>query len=317
MAWVAYGLAVEADLPLDLPSTDRRPDVVVERSDRPVDPRSIRWLDESRDGPWRAGKVGRWFLLRFLDRVDLLIAEDGTTVRWWTEESDGPTLVHLVLDHALPYCLMRRGHLALHGSCLALGDQGCFAMTGPSGAGKSTLAATMRRRGHRFLADDCVVVRVDGDVPTVVPAYPGIRLDRRSTTVLDTDDLREVGPVSGHSPKRRLALPPTEPWAAEDRHRLLAVFTLAPPGPVDNGGAEIGASPATESLSGAAALFALLPNSFHLAVGSDRDDVLDRMASVAESCAVIRLHYHHSGDGLRRAVDGIEAALDQLSDRSR
>lgn len=60
------------------------------------------------------------------------------------------------------------GGLALHASCVALGngqDARAFVMAGPSGAGKTTAAGHAAAAGARIIADDLVMLRRDDGEP--------------------------------------------------------------------------------------------------------------------------------------------------------
>ena len=307
MVGFAYGVAVDADLALGLPSADRPAEVTVRAMEAPADDDAVRWFPDEDDSPWTGGQLGADYVLRFDDKADFSISDDGSTMGWYAPETPTTTLVHLVLDHALPYCLMRRGHLVLHASCLVAPRGLGYAIAGPSGYGKSTLAATMLARGHRFLADDCAAVDLDDGSPLVAPAYPGLRLDRRSTELVDVRKLREAGPVSDLGHKRRLATTSASPWAGDERFPLRTVFVLGA-APLEPGeGAEV-----PRRLTGSAALLALLPNSFHIAAGDDRALVLERLARLAESCRIEEILYHHSAVGLQLAIERIEQVLDAL-----
>jgi hypothetical protein len=87
-----------------------------------------------------------------------------------------PTLLRLViLGRALGALLQWRGRFVLHASAVANGGR-VRVVAGASGSGKSTTAAAHIARGWRLVADDLVVIDLDGDEPRVLPAYPQLRL---------------------------------------------------------------------------------------------------------------------------------------------
>jgi hypothetical protein len=139
MAFIAYGLVVDSDLPLDLPPAEGPADLTIRRLRRQLDGGLVEWTGAP-DGDWESGRLadGR-FALRFGREIDLVVDQGGMSLGWWSPRRPSPTLVHLVLDHALPQAMMRRGRLVLHASCLATSDNRCFALAGESGRGKSSL----------------------------------------------------------------------------------------------------------------------------------------------------------------------------------
>jgi hypothetical protein len=81
-----------------------------------------------------------------------------------------------LLGSAIGAMLHQRGLLPFHASAVEI-EGSAVAFMGPSGAGKSTLAAWFHDHGHRVIADDVCVVRVNGDGRAhVVPGMPRLRL---------------------------------------------------------------------------------------------------------------------------------------------
>ena len=90
--------------------------------------------------------------------------------------------------------LRQRGLLVLHASAVAVGDS-IVAFVGGKKQGKSTLAATLCARGNKLMADDVVAVDfLDDGPPTVVPAFPHLRMwpDAIASLGLDPEALPEV-----------------------------------------------------------------------------------------------------------------------------
>ena len=77
----------------------------------------------------------------------------------------------------LGFVLRSRGRLALHASCVRIGD-GAVLLAGPPGAGKSTTAAALAARGLSVLADDLTALDLDdhGDSPLAWPSFDHLRL---------------------------------------------------------------------------------------------------------------------------------------------
>ncbi len=81
----------------------------------------------------------------------------------------------VVQNIAMGVALHQRGILTLHGSAVAL-PNGAAGFIGWKGAGKSTAASALIARGHRLVTDDVMAIDLAGDVPTVAPGIPNMKL---------------------------------------------------------------------------------------------------------------------------------------------
>ena len=77
----------------------------------------------------------------------------------------------------LGFLLRAWGRLALHASCVRIGD-GVVLLAGPPGAGKSTTAAALAMRGAAVLSDDLTALHLDnaGAPPLAWPSFDHLRL---------------------------------------------------------------------------------------------------------------------------------------------
>ena len=76
----------------------------------------------------------------------------------------------------LGYLLRAWGRLALHASCVCIGD-GAVLLAGPPGAGKSTTAAALATRGLAVLSDDLTALTFDEcGRPLAWPSFDHLRL---------------------------------------------------------------------------------------------------------------------------------------------
>ncbi|MGI9615899.1 MAG: hypothetical protein ACR2QO_23500 [Acidimicrobiales bacterium] len=295
MVCVAYGIAIDSDIPLGLDEVRRAPDVTIRELAAPVEWNDVIWAEDDAERSWIGGRLGDDLILHFDDWADLVVAADGTSIGWHSFEGRSPTIVHLLLDHALPNLLMRRGLLVLHASCLVGPTGHAIAILGESGWGKSTLAAGLLERDYRFLSDDCAVIDTSDGRPRIAAGYPGLRLHEESLGLLELSDLVPGGEVMTDSAKVRLELGSRLAWSSTERFVLRTVFLirpldaatptgpLQPIGPVD-------------------ALLTVLRHSFHFGEGDERSALLDRAAVVAESCPGFELPY-------RRTTAGLDATL--------
>jgi hypothetical protein len=76
----------------------------------------------------------------------------------------------------LGFLLRARGRLALHASCVRIGD-GAVLIAGPPGSGKSTTAAALATRGVPVLSDDLTALDLDErGAPLAWPSFDHLRL---------------------------------------------------------------------------------------------------------------------------------------------
>lgn len=127
--------------------------------------------------------------------------------------------------------LHQRGDLALHASCVRIGDR-AVAITGVSGRGKSTLAGMLAEQGYQPLTDDVCRVQFADGVALAIPGSAKLRLwpDAAERMGHDAETLAVGRP--GHP--KRLLVPshlPTDPTSLAaivrlDLDRRLAAPTL-------------------------------------------------------------------------------------------
>ena len=143
------------------------------------------------------------FLLRFPDLADFEVSVDGRCVTC-SPAPDVPeaTTEHLYVNQVLPLALSKLGKLVFHGSAVEIGADS-IAFVAKSGRGKSTLAAGFAVTGHRFLADDALVLEpVDGGY-RALPSHPSLRLWQDSHERLLRDE-PERAPALAYTSKARV-----------------------------------------------------------------------------------------------------------------
>ena len=89
----------------------------------------------------------------------------------------------------LGFVLRARGRLALHASCVRVGD-GAVLLAGPPGAGKSTTAAALAARGLTVVSDDLTALDDASTPPRAWPAFDHLRLWPDGERVVLGDDAR-------------------------------------------------------------------------------------------------------------------------------
>lgn len=180
-SYVACGLGIRSALPLpELLPAPAAADVEIRRGTAPPPPP-------------QAAASGYYFhataeeaVLHWRDVGTFLVRGGRAILVDPVPGADETTLRLSLIGPALAVLLRQRGCLILHASAVVIGPI-AVAFLGDSGWGKSTLAASLHGRGHRLLADDAVVVRVDGGRPAVLPGVPRISLWPESAAALAGD----------------------------------------------------------------------------------------------------------------------------------
>ena len=113
---------------------------------------------------------------------------------------EDPAWRRLLLDTALVTVSLVSGNEGLHAAGVVT-ERGAVAIAGAAGAGKTSLVIELLRRGARFLADDVVVLTIDGGRVLAHPAPPVLNVPLG------------VDAPSGVRPQHRLG---EEIWASVD-----------------------------------------------------------------------------------------------------
>ena len=94
----------------------------------------------------------------------------------------------------LGFVLRSWGRLALHASCVRIGDE-AIVLAGPSGAGKSTTAAALAMRGRAVLSDDLTALTTEASATFAWPAFDHVRLwPAAERVVLESGSLERITP---------------------------------------------------------------------------------------------------------------------------
>ena len=167
----AYGLTVKSEIPLhEFPlSVADREDVVVAYGDRPEWTAQVHDKAESIEITPEGARF--WFA-----NVGGFSVADGNRITAFPHAGVPADLLRLYVEGMLLAMLLhQRGMCVLHSSVVEI-DGRAVALMGHVGAGKSSLAGTLYTRGHRVLADDNAAITISNGAPSVVPAYPYVKL---------------------------------------------------------------------------------------------------------------------------------------------
>lgn len=142
----------------------------------------------------------------------------------WLPNGDGAA--HYFFSYALPLWLESRGMPVLHASAVSFGDR-AVGFLGPSGVGKSTLCAGLMTTGCDLVADDGLVLRVDGHGdwhcvhgPPLLKLWPSALENRLGVSA------KELPRVYQSFEKRLMACIPKSPTTTADGLTLATVYVL-------------------------------------------------------------------------------------------
>ena len=212
-----HGLAVESDVAL--PGLAR---LVAESADvalelvptlTPPSATRFRYRSGSPDDPGSRVEIsdvadGRTFF-RYGDGSAFDVAHGTRPAAIRAAIAPGQTLEDLtayLYGPVLGFVLRAWGRLALHASCVQIGDSAVL-LAGDSGAGKSTTAAALAVRGVPVLSDDLTALTTDSDGRHLAwPSFDHLRLWADAAQIVADDSL----PLERITPtwdKRRFPLP--------------------------------------------------------------------------------------------------------------
>lgn len=170
---------------------------------------------------------GDTFYLRFPEAADFRIVPSRGEISCCTVPGiTDNTVRHLLLDQVLPRIVGHEGSIVLHASAISVAEQAILFMGGPW-SGKSTLAANFINHGANMLADDCVLLEMEGSHVSAITNYPGSRLWQDSLDALQ-DRSGICGEITLYSTKKRLLYRWDRQKKYEESLPVNAIFLLGP-----------------------------------------------------------------------------------------
>lgn len=171
------------------------------------------WFHQWGDEPelWaRFGDTGSGYVVEFPTLAEFRITHDATCVRGRLQPGVPEfTGRHLLLNQILPLVLSRRGRLVLHAGAVAINGH-VVAFIGPTGSGKSTLVAACADAGAEVVADDSLVISLEGDRWMAWPSYPAIRLWESAANLIGWES--GAGSAAAHYTDKLKFGPETGNW---------------------------------------------------------------------------------------------------------
>lgn len=233
-----FGLRVRSSIPLpELHATSdgHPPDVIIERGEVPESEPGLSQVDGS--------------LLLVVPEVARYRIDGGSRITIDAAAGVPERNARLfLLGSAFGALMHQRGMLPLHANAVEI-DGKAVAFLGKSGAGKSTLAAWFHDRGHRIIADDVCVVRLDDQgKPIAEPGLPRFRLWREALAAFGRDTSDYAPSYSGDETFDKFDVPVTDENRVQTELPLAAIYVLEQ-------GADFSIAP-LEGMAAAEAVFA-------------------------------------------------------------
>jgi hypothetical protein len=247
--------------------------------------------------PWtQFYRTGTGYLLRFPALADFVVS--GTDLDVTCSPVPGVTEAtwrQLFLNHVMPLVLSKQGRLVFHASAVEVSGRAAV-FVAESGGGKSTLAASFASAGHRFMADDGLVVELRAGGFLVVPSHPSIRLWDDSQAVLVSPGTA-AEPAVQYTSKARFLAGGDFAFCDEPRQLACAYF-------LGDGRAR---EPVFEALSPAEAAMAWVKGSFLLDLEEKRMLAahFGDVAALADQVPCFRLDYPRRFEDLARVREAI------------
>ncbi|MCK4911050.1 MAG: nucleotidyltransferase family protein [Thermodesulfovibrionales bacterium] len=139
-------------------------------------------------------------------------------------KSKGPLHFQTVLIPILKKLLLERGRFLLHSGCVATGEGKGVIVVGHSGSGKTTTCIALAREGMRFLSDDLIVLRVEGEKIFAEGIREKMNLTKR--TIDFFPELRHLRDEIRKSPEVKIPVSPEEVFGTEGLGRSAEVRAL-------------------------------------------------------------------------------------------
>jgi len=297
-SYSAYGLSICSDLLLPelvpgvAPQADSGDVVIRFGPVQPVPPQ----LDSAGFGFWATADEA----CHFVEKVGAFLVRGGREIVIDPVPGVEERLLRLsLLGPVLGLILHQRGLLVIHASVVARGDS-AVAFLGKNGWGKSTIAAALHAKGYDLVTDDVAAIRIANEGPSVLPAFPQVKLWPEAATLL------------GEAPDRLPVLHPDfdkRGWRAErgfslGPRRLERIYALG-----------AGPTPAVDRLSARDGCFELLGHWYGHRFGGgllqngSAAAHLRQCAAVAAQVPIHRLVRSGGSAGLLHLADLVDADL--------
>jgi hypothetical protein len=219
----------------------------------------------------------------------------GSTIEMWLADTCTTELAeHVVVDHALPRWLGRRGDLAFHGAGIAL-DGVAIGIVAQSGTGKSTLANALIANGGRWVADDCLWLSLHDGYATAQRTFVGSRLLLDSRTALG---------AQGHEMHPKISKHVVTGPIADGATPLAALIHLVR--------CDLTTAPQWRGVTGAEAVKTLVPH-WYGAPACERIAIVQKLAAVLRTVTLWELTIPSSFDALGAVCGAVHTQISSLA----
>lgn len=160
-----YGVGIHSEIKLyNLPETPVSPDVSVHYGALPED--IVQLTERGITSSLSASRI--WFRN---DTGYFIIYNGNEILVHPSDDADEKALASFVLGWSISFLFLQRGYSAIHCSAIEIDQERAALIAGVSGAGKSTTALSLIEVGHRYLADDIIMVKPSTDM-MIHPGFP-------------------------------------------------------------------------------------------------------------------------------------------------
>jgi len=176
-----FGMIIESEITCtELEQTTGEPEVFIH-------------FDKIPAGSKHSGSSKDHFFLSVKNIADYLILNGNEIIIEKSQDVNEDTVRLHLLGSAFGALIHQRGLLPIHGSAVTSGDF-AFLLSGESGTGKSTLANAFIKNDYLLLTDDVCVVSLNNEKPLAHPAYPQMKLWKKSIDFLNInlENLRKI-----------------------------------------------------------------------------------------------------------------------------
>lgn len=179
----AFGLNIQSDINLNLPSAEEPTEVYIRKGNFEIPKSQKTKINRYNTTAFFAEKDEFYFLI-WPNLVNFKISKNSIVYQPISELPEGLLRI-FILSEAFGFLLLKNGYFLFHGSSVAHNKQ-AEVFIGTPGAGKSTTIAAFAKNGFQILTDDLVAITFNSKgEPFVVPAFNEVKVWKNALLGLD------------------------------------------------------------------------------------------------------------------------------------